>query len=80
MAPPRPALRIAFLLDSFRIGGTELNAVRTMEQLDPQAFAITACCLQDIGPLRQRYVDRGISIHHFPIPNLYSGTTLAKAR
>ena len=76
----RPALRVAFLLDSFRIGGTELNAVRTMEQLNASTVHITACCLQESGPLRQRYVERGICIHHFPIPNLYSGTTLAQAR
>jgi len=68
-------IRVAFCLDSFLIGGTELNAVRTAEALDPERIELSVFHLQTNGPLRERYERLGVSITHMPIPNLYSFRT-----
>jgi glycosyltransferase involved in cell wall biosynthesis len=78
-------IRVAFCLDSFAIGGTELNAVRTAEALDPQRIELRVFYLSTRGPLRSRYERLGVRMTHVPIPNLYSprtavqGVRLAKA-
>lgn len=77
MVSPR-RIRIAYCLDSFAIGGTELNAVRTAEALDPRQFDLAVYHLQSHGPLRSRYDRLGVKITHVPIPNLYSRRTAAQ--
>jgi glycosyltransferase involved in cell wall biosynthesis len=74
MAPSR-RIRVAFCLDSFAIGGTELNAVRTAEALDPRRIALCVFHLQTHGALRSRYEQLGVRMTHVPIPNLYSPRT-----
>ena len=74
MVPPR-RIRVAFCLDSFAIGGTELNAVRTAEALDPVRIDLRIFHLQTRGPLRSRYERLGLRMAHIPIPNLYSPRT-----
>jgi glycosyltransferase involved in cell wall biosynthesis len=74
MAPPS-RIRVAFCLDSFAIGGTELNAVRTAEALDPNRIDLCVFHLQTHGPLRTRYERLGVPMTHVPIPNLYSPRT-----
>lgn len=71
-------IRVAFCLDSFAIGGTELNAVRTAEAFDRDRVDLSVFHLQTHGPLRSRYESLNVSITHVPIPNLYSGKTLAQ--
>lgn len=68
-------VRVAYCLDSFAIGGTELNAVRTAEALDPDRFELCVLHLQADGPLRARYEQLGVRMAHFPISNLYSART-----
>src|SRR5436190_18534041 len=74
MASPR-RVRVAYCLDSFAIGGTELNAVRTAEALDPNRVELSIFHLQTRGPLRSRYERLGLRMAHVPIPNLYSPRT-----
>jgi glycosyltransferase involved in cell wall biosynthesis len=74
MASPR-RVRVAYCLDSFAIGGTELNAIRTAEALDPDRFELCVFYLQTRGPLRSRYERLGVRMAHIPIPNLYSPRT-----
>jgi len=74
MSSPR-RIRVAFCLDSFAIGGTELNAVRTAEALDPDRIDLRIFHLQTTGPLRSRYERLGLRMTHVPIPNLYSPRT-----
>ena len=74
MVSPRP-IRVAFCLDSFAIGGTELNAVRTAEAFDPERIELSVFHLQTHGPLRARYERLGVPMTHVPIPNLYSPRT-----
>ena len=68
-------IRVAFCLDSFAIGGTELNAVRTAEALDPDRIELFIFHLQTHGPLRSRYERLAVSMTHVPIPNLCSPRT-----
>ncbi len=68
-------IKVAFCIDSFGIGGTELNAVRTAEALDPDRFELYVIHLQHDGCLRARYEKLGVNMAHFPIPNLYSTQT-----
>lgn len=77
MVSPRP-IRVAFCLDSFAIGGTELNAVRTAEALDPARIELSVFHLQTHGPLRSRYERLGVRMTHVPIPNLYSPRTFVQ--
>jgi glycosyltransferase involved in cell wall biosynthesis len=65
-------VRVAYCLDSFAIGGTELNAVRTAEALDQARIELCVFYLQTHGPLRSRYERLGVRMTHVPIPNLYS--------
>ena len=74
MHSPR-RIRVAYCLDSFTIGGTELNAVRTAEALDPDRIELCVIHLQTHGPLRSRYERLGVRMEHLPIPNLYSPRT-----
>ena len=48
-------IRLAFCTDNFQIGGTELNAVRWVEQLDPARFRQTVVHFERDGPLRARF-------------------------
>lgn len=65
-----PPIRIAYSLDSFEIGGTELNAVRLVERIDRRRFDVRFVCLTQRGPLVERVRALGIPIAQFPIPSL----------
>lgn len=71
-----PQIRIAYCLDSFSVGGTELNAVRTAESLDARFFDVRVVHLRNEGELSKRYRKIGAQIVHFPIKNLYSPGTV----
>lgn len=80
---PAPArrVRVIFGIDNLGIGGTELNAIRTAERLDPSRFELGVACLQEDGPLRERYAAAGIPVVPFPITSLYApGTPLQGMR
>ena len=70
-ALPR-AIDVGYCIDSLDIGGTELNAVRTLEALDRQRFRVTVFHLHERGPLRARYESLGVELVHLPIGRLYS--------
>jgi L-malate glycosyltransferase len=69
------AVRVGYCIDSFDIGGTELNAVRTLEALDRQRFSVTVFHFHATGPLRARYQALGVRLVHLPIGPLYSPRT-----
>ena len=71
-------VRIAYVIDRFDIGGTELNALRTAEALDRQSYALTVFHLAKDGPLKTRYEALGVDMLHIPISNLYSIGTAAQ--
>jgi glycosyltransferase involved in cell wall biosynthesis len=76
--PPR-AIRVAYVVDSFQVGGTELNAIRTLEGLVGRNFDFEVIHLRDEGPLKARYVALGVPMHHVPISGLASVKTARQA-
>jgi glycosyltransferase involved in cell wall biosynthesis len=73
--PGLSRIRIGYCIDAFGIGGTELNAVRTLEAADRKQFEFTVFHLQDTGPLRPRYEALGVRMVHLPISQLYAPRT-----
>jgi L-malate glycosyltransferase len=71
-------VRIAYVIDRFDVGGTELNAVRTAEALNRRRYPLTVFHLSENGPLKARYQALGVEMVHLPIPNLYSVATAAQ--
>lgn len=69
-------MRVAFCVDGLRVGGTEMNAVRTAERFDRERFDISVATLTADGPLRARYEAAGIPVVAFPIPNMYGAVAL----
>lgn len=65
-----------FCIDSMNVGGTEMNAVRTAERLDPERYDLGVICLRNEGPLAERYAAAGIPIYEFPISSLYAPATV----
>ena len=63
-------IRLAFCIQGFEIGGTELNAVRWAERLSPEQFRLTVVHLRPDGPLRPRYERAGASLVHAPVRSL----------
>lgn len=64
-------IRLAFCIDTFEIGGTELNAVRWAEHLSPERFQLTLVHFHADGPLRARYEQAGTQLMHVPLRNMY---------
>jgi glycosyltransferase involved in cell wall biosynthesis len=77
MMPNVPArrLRVVHCLDSFEVGGTELNAVRTIESLDRAAFDIRVVGLSRRGVLLERIERAGVPVEEFAITSLLSPAT-----
>lgn len=65
-------MRIGFLIDTFDIGGSELNAIKVAEALHSRSIALTVFHFQTNGPLRTRYEQRGIELIHIPLHGLVS--------
>jgi glycosyltransferase involved in cell wall biosynthesis len=75
LAPTR-VIRVGYCIDSFDVGGTELNAIRTLEALDRQRFQVTVFHFHQTGPLRPRYESLGVELLHLPIGALYAPRTV----
>jgi len=54
------AVRLAYFVDSMEIGGSELNAIRTLESLDRSRFDLTVFHMGARGPLLERYAALGL--------------------
>src|SRR6266567_2492657 len=64
-------IRLAFCIDYFQIGGTELNAVRWAEHLNPERFQLTVVHFQEDGPLRARFQRAAAQLVRLPLRNMY---------
>lgn len=74
VAAPRShsPLSVAFVVDNLQVGGTELNAVRTAEQLRARGIDLSLFHLQAGGPLLERYRNAGVPTTHVPVASLAS--------
>jgi L-malate glycosyltransferase len=70
-------VRVVFVIDNMRLGGTELNAVRTAERLDRGRFDLRVVCLGDPGPLTERYQAMGVPVVGFRVRSLYGASMLS---
>jgi len=61
-----------------QVGGTELNAFRTVERLDRSHFAVTVISIQPNGPLAKRYQAAGVNVIGFPLTSLYAPGTMVQ--
>jgi len=77
--PPPPPLRVVFVLNSFDIGGTELNAIRTAEAFDPARVSLSVVAFHADGPLRARYDALGVPVEIVRLRNLYGVRALAQS-
>src|SRR6266545_2825587 len=75
----RPPVRVVFVLNSFEIGGTELNAIRTAEAFDPARVVLSVVAFNPEGPLRARYDAPGVPVEIVRLRNLYGIRALAQA-
>ena len=66
-----PVIRLAFCIDNFQIGGTELNAVRWAEHLSHERFHLTVVHFQADGPLRARFERAATQLVRVPLRNMY---------
>jgi glycosyltransferase involved in cell wall biosynthesis len=64
-------VKVVFVIDNMRLGGTELNAVRTAERLDRSRFDLRVVTLAGDGPLTDRYRAIGVPIVKMPLHSLY---------
>lgn len=71
---------VVFVVDNMRLGGTELNAVRTAERLDREKFALRVVCLGDDGPLTQRYRAAGVTVEYLSLRGFYGLSMLRSGR
>jgi glycosyltransferase involved in cell wall biosynthesis len=71
----RDRIVVAFVIDNMRLGGTELNAVRTAERLNRDRFDLRVLCLDCDGPLADRYRAIGVPVVEMPVESLY-GTSM----
>ena len=65
-------MKIAFLIDGFGIGGTELNATRTLESFARRGVIVDVLHLHRDGPLKARIEGAGHRLHHVPVVSLGS--------
>lgn len=65
-------MKIAFLIDGFGVGGTELNATRTLEAFARRGVQVDVIHLHADGPLRSRIAATGHRLIHVPIVPLSS--------
>ncbi|OLB91763.1 MAG: hypothetical protein AUI15_22260 [Actinobacteria bacterium 13_2_20CM_2_66_6] len=63
-------IRLAFGIQGFEIGGTELNALRWVERLRRERFSVTVLHLRADGPLRTRFAQAGARLVHVPLRSL----------
>jgi glycosyltransferase involved in cell wall biosynthesis len=65
------AVKLVFVIDNMRLGGTELNAVRTAERLNKANFDLHVVCLGEDGPLTARYHAMGVPVTKLRLRSFY---------
>jgi len=69
-------IRLAIFVDSMHVGGTELNAVRTLERLDRTRFELSVFHTGKAGPLLDRYRALGIPMYHVDVRGFLKAGTI----
>jgi L-malate glycosyltransferase len=75
---PHPGLRVLLCVDSLAAGGTELNAVRTVEALRRGGHDARLLALRAAGPLLERCVRGGVPVTELRVPPIRQGGVLRR--
>ena len=68
--PTRTVLRRVFhLINSFNVGGTEIQAVELARRLPAAGYEVTVACFKREGPLEDGLQGIGIAIRQFRLPS-----------
>lgn len=70
-------IRLAYFVDSMEIGGSELNAIRTLESLDRSRFDLTVFHMGVRGPLLERYAALALPMVRVPVRSFKHPSALA---
>jgi glycosyltransferase involved in cell wall biosynthesis len=70
------SVKLVFVIDNMRLGGTELNAVRTAERLDRSRFDLRVVTLACDGPLTERYRAIDVPIVKMPLRSLHGSSMI----
>ena len=79
MSESKRPLRVAYCVTSFDLGGTELNAIRTMEGIDRALVTPVAVVLRTDGVLRPRYEAARIPMLTLPLGSFASARAVRAA-
>src|SRR5438445_3291975 len=72
-------IRVLVFANSFRIGGSERQAVEFIKRVDPARFEITVACFQEDGPLLKELPLTITQLHEFPFHSFFHPSTAGQA-
>jgi len=72
-------IRVLVFANSFRIGGSERQAVELIKRVDPARFEIVVACFQKDGPLLKELPLTITQLHEFPLHSFFHPSTAGQA-
>jgi sugar transferase (PEP-CTERM/EpsH1 system associated) len=78
MIVARTRVRVVHLVRSLQVGGLERVVLDLARHADAQTFDPCVLCLQDGGPLRERFEALGVAVHSLDLRELRKGPTLLR--
>ena len=72
-------IRVLVFTNSFRIGGSERQAVELIKRVDPARFEIIVACFQKDGPLLKELPLAISQLHEFPLVGFFHPSTAGHA-
>jgi len=72
-------IRVLVFANSFRIGGSERQAVEFIKRVDPARFEIVVACFQKDGPLLEELPLTITQLHEFPLHSFFHPSTAGQA-
>jgi len=59
-------IKVMQVVNGLRVGGAELKLLELINELDRNKFDITICSLEDIGSLKDDFLNTGYPLHILP--------------
>ncbi len=64
-------LPVLFVQTNMPVGGAEMLLVNLVQRMNPERFAPEVVCLKEPGPLGERLIEEGFSVHHSLLSGKY---------
>ena len=71
--------RVLIFTNSFRLGGSERQAVELIKRLDRSCFKPIVACFQEDGPLREELPSDILDVYKFPLKGFFNVTAVLQA-